>query len=423
MKNIKILLITIIVLLGIGIQSASAQSTTELISLHPMDESVRAALLDWLEVSKPVQAPYYAVTYIAPAGVNYAVSLAALNIGTADEEWHVTEEANGESKILWIGSVIVHPDGSVEELFPPVGTSHKPNGLASMRYAGGGTYVNFPISAGSYAIYGPRGVHGEGDYGTSGLVAVDLVGGDDLPGSMFPSVYASDTGTIDYVCDDGTSVAVRTFNATTGDYFIYAHLKNNANLTVSHSFSKNALVGELVYGTFNGSCGWAEQKDNHYHVHWMFQPSGGHYRAEGCVLDMASKKWTCGTQTVGIGGKLYGGGGSGTSGSGLDDPGTNSSVANSETGFWDYLLIGFVSIFDRGILKLLPQHNSPTAPLIAIFNIIRIMLKIAWTLTRFNINLGPIMTLALVTISAKLIFGAIWLVFAIIRTIKAIPGA
>lgn len=286
--------------------------------------------------------------------------------------------------------------------------------------AGGGSYVSFPMSAGSYAVYGPRGVHGDGDYGTSGMLAVDLVGGDDLSGSMLAAAYASDAGEVDYVCDDGVSVAIRTYNATTGDYFLYSHLLDNENLVLSHEFEKGDLLGSLKYGNFNDSCGWAEQQDDHYHIHWMFSPSGGFFQAEGCVLQVSTQKWTCGTNVIGIGGQLYGGVGSGT---GIDDVTTPGGGTNKETGFWDYTLIGFVSIFDRGLLKLLPTHQSPTAIIGALFNIVRIMLRVVWTLTRFNINLGPLVALILIAIGFKLLMGAVYLVFAVLRTIKALPGA
>lgn len=423
MRNRFVSVLLILILVFMDAACVTAQATTELISIHPMSDEVRGALLGWLEVSKPVPAPYYAVTYIEPLGVDTAVSLVALNIGSADEEWHLTEEDGGESKVIWMGSVIVRANGTIDELFAPVATPESSIGVkvrASMRLAGGGSYVTFPISSGSYAVYGPRGVHGSGDYGTSGMLAVDLVGGDDLSGSMFDTAYASDAGTVDYVCDDGVTVAVRTYNATTGDYFLYAHLLDNANLTLSHEFGKGELLGSLKYGNFDDSCGWAEQQDDHYHIHWMFVPSGGFFQAEGCILDESTQKWTCGTNVIGIGGQLYGGIGSGT---GMDDVDTVGSGTNNETGFWDYALIGFVSIFDRGILKLLPTHQSPTAIIGALYNIIRIMLRVVWTLTRFNINLGPLFALVLVAIGFKLLMGAVYLVFAVLRTIKALPGA
>jgi hypothetical protein len=197
----KIIHVSIVaVIIFSNVACVFAQSTTELISLHPMSTETREALVSWLETSKPVPAPYYAVTYVEVIGVDTAVSLVALNIGSASDEWHITEEPEGGSKILWMGSVIVRANGEIDELFAPPSTG-KVNGLASPRFAGGGDYVNLPISSGSYAVYGPRGVHGSGEYGTSGMLAVDLVGGDDLAGSMFASAFASDAGTVDYVCD------------------------------------------------------------------------------------------------------------------------------------------------------------------------------------------------------------------------------
>jgi hypothetical protein len=252
--------------------------------------------------------------------------------------------------------------------------------------------------------------------------AVDLVSGDDLGGSAASSaVYASDAGTVDYVCDDGTSVAIRTHNTSTGDYFIYAHLLDNENLTMSHPFTQSEFLGSLKYGTFDDSCGWAEQASNHFHVHWMFTPASGAFQAENCILTVSSAKWTCGTETVGVGGKLYGGGGAG--GNGTDDPGTGTSGSNREKSFWDYVLIGFVSIFDRGALKLMPEHNSPTALILGLMNMVRVFFRLVWTLTKFNINLGPVMALLFIVIASRLMFGIVWLVFAILRTIKSIPGA
>jgi hypothetical protein len=281
--------------------------------------------------------------------------------------------------------------------------------------------VLFPFDAGTFVIYGPRGVHGSGDYGTSGMVAVDLVSGPDLGGSAASdAVYASDAGNVDYVCNDGTTTAIRTHNTGTGDYFIYAHMIHNSNLSMDHSFQQSEYIGSVKSGSFDDDCGWAEQASNHYHNHWMFKPSNGHFQAEGCILTISSEQWTCGTQTVGVGGQLFGGGGSG---SGSDDPTNPGGVANREKSFWDYVLIGFVDIFDRGLLKLMPEHNSPVALLGGVMNMVRLVFRVVWTLTRFNINLGPIIALLLTVIGARLLTGVVWLIFAVLRTIKALPLA
>jgi hypothetical protein len=419
MKRVNILLTVAVI--GLFVFSmctpVRAQSQTTLISLHPMSVEVRAALETWLATSAPVEAPYYAVTYIEQSGFDFFVSLAALNLSSPDEEWHFVEEGSTPSKVLWIGSVKVLANSTIQPLFEPV--AHAPR-LAKLREAGGGSHVLFPFDAGSFVIYGPRAVHGSGDYGTTGMVAVDLVSGDDMGGSAASAaVYASDSGTVDYVCDDGTTTAIRTHNTGTGDYFVYAHMLDNANLSMSHEFAQREYIGALKYGTFDDTCGWAEQANDHYHNHWMFAPASGSFRAEGCILSTSTQKWTCGTQTVGVGGKLFGGGG--TNG-GIDDPGGDGGT-NQEAGFWDGMLIAFVTIFDQGAMKLLPQHNSPTVMLFGILNMVRIFFRLVWTLTKFNLNLGPVMALVFVAIASKLMFGVIWVVFAILRTVKAIPGA
>lgn len=415
MKTNALLSISLIALLALTVCSpVSAQAETQLISIHPMDTATREALEQWLNTSAPVPAPFYAVTYIEAAGYDFYVSLVGLNISSPDEEWHFTEEPGSPSKVLWVGSVKVLATGVIEPLYENGSASSAK--VASPRLAGGGSHVSFPFAAGSFVIYGPRGVHGSGDYSTSGMVAVDLVSGDDLGGSAASSaVYASVAGTIDFVCDDDTSVAVRLSGGS--ETIIYAHLKDNENLTMSHSFEKGEYIGDLKYGSFDDDCGWAEQKDNHYHLHWMFTPASNAFRAENCILSTTTKKWTCGTQTIGIGGKLFGGGGGPD---GIDTPGNQT---NQERSFWDGLLIAFVSIVDRGALKLLPEHNSPTAILTGVINMVRMLFRLVWTLTKFNLNLGPIMALLILTIGAKVVFGVVWVAFAVLRTIKALPGA
>lgn len=430
MKRIAsfILLIGLLIgLLGVVVAPARAQSSITLIGLHPMSSDVRAALESWLASSAPMAAPYYAETYIEPSGTDHYVSLAALNIAAEDEEWHLTEEDGAPGKVLWIGSVRVTIAGIVEPLFEPVASGG--HAVAIPRQAGGGSYVLFPFDAGTFVIFGPRGVHGSGDFGTSGMLAVDLVSGDDYGGSAASdAVYASDGGSIDYVCDDGTSVAVRTYSATTGDYFIYAHLLDNANLTMSHAFEQAELIGTLKHGSFDDDCGWAEQKSNHWHNHWMFVPASGAFRAEDCILTVSTQKWTCGTKTVGVGGQLYGGGGSssyGTSGDGADDPGTSSpggtGSANRETSFFDYFLIGMASIWDRTMLLALPEHSTSLISFFSILiNAVRLALRIAYVVVHFNINLYPLMYMLIFALTIKAFFGVIWLIAAILRAWKAL---
>lgn len=425
----RIMTLVVIAMLACIVSPVRAQSAVTLITMHPMTTDVRSALESWLAVSAPVDTPYYAETYIEQSGVDHFVSLAALNISTADEEWHLTEIDDTPTKVLWIGSVRVKMNGIIEPLFDPVVSSG--GHTARPRMAGGGSYVMFPFDAGTFVIYGPLGIHGSGEYGTSGMVAVDLVSGDDYGGSAASdAVYASVAGTVDYVCDDGTAVAIRTHNGTTGDYFLYVHLLDNANLTMSHEFEQAEFIGTVKHGTFNDDCGGATQKSNHWHVHWMFTPSNGAFQAEDCILTVSSQKWSCGTRTVGVGGALYGGGGSSSpesSGSGENDPGGTAGnpggtgSSNRETTFFDYFLVGMASLWDRTILQALPKHGTSLLTFFSILiNAVRLALRIAYVVVHFNINLFPLMFVLITALAFKAVFGVIWLIAAILRAWKSL---
>jgi hypothetical protein len=401
--------------------SAQGEMPYVIRSTRPISTELKAMLDAWLSTDAPSTAPYYIVTYAKQKTGRTFVSLVGVDLPSPESDWDLEE---GGSAIVWMGSVNVSSDGTVSLFQPEQAMTNSPVKRAVFSPApGGGSYIAFPFQAGTGMLYGPRAVHGSGDYGTSGMLAVDLVSGDDMGASAAPPyVYASDAGEIDFVCEDDTTVAVRTHNADTGDYFLYAHLLSNENLESEVTFEQGELMGSLKYGTFDDDCGWAEQQPDHYHIHWMFVPANGAYQAEGCVLSIATKKWTCGTETIGTGGWIVGGGGFGV---GEDDifagvSGTGVGVSN-ERSFWDYMLIGAVSVFDRGLLKLLPEHTSPTLAISIVFNIVTMVLQTAWVLVRFNINLGPLMACLIFAIGFRLVCGGIFMVGAIMRTVKGVP--
>jgi hypothetical protein len=278
----------------------------------------------------------------------------------------------------------------------------------------------FPFASGTAAQYGPRGVHAAG-YGTSGMQAVDLVGGDAMGSSaMPPKTFAADAGTIDYVCYDGTSIAVRTYNSTTGDYFIYAHMLSNASLVEGHAFTRGAFMGSLKYGTFDDTCGWASQGDNQYHLHWGVAPKGGGFQVGSCILTVSTQKWQCGSNVVTVGGWLTGGGGY-TSGQAGGEASGRSGAGETVTDptFFDYVLTGVLTIVDRGILKLLPSHSAFEYTYV-LFNVVTVVLKIIWVLVASNINLYPLMTVIALGIAIKLGFFAAWLAAFLLKAWKSL---
>ena len=267
-------------------------------------------------------------------------------------------------------------------------------------------------------MYGPRGVHGDGDYGTTGMVAVDFVGGDNLGSNIASNtVFAADTGTVDYVCDDGTSVAIRTHNTGTGDYFVYAHLLDNANLAIDTVFSQAEAIGNLKYGSFNDTCGWASQQASNYHLHFMFTPANDAFQIENCVIDVASAEWTCGNTTVTTGGFLYGGGGYGAL---IDDPGSpsNTVAATTARSFWDFVILGLANGVRAILMPILPTHNSPLSLLVPILNGIKTIFKLAYVLIKGNINLLPVVGLLLIIIPIEITMYTAYLIALGVRTLK-----
>lgn len=412
-----ITLITVFIVFAVVTVPVSAQTSPPHVirSTKPMSDTLRGWLDDWLAVDAPSDAPYYIVTNWREVNGIYRVSLAGI---ISDAEWNLEDSG---TQTIWLGSVRVTNDGTVE-LATPIANNPGMKRAAPSLAPGGGSYVAFPFQAGTAMIYGPRAIHGEGDYGTSGLRAVDLVSGDDLgSGAAPPYVYASDNGTIDYVCSDGTSVAVRTYNATTGDYFIYAHLEDNENLVEDATFTRGALIGSLVYGTFDDDCGWAEQQEDHYHLHWMFAPANGAYQAEGCILNIASKKWTCGTEVIGTGGWLKGGGGTGTGngvGTGLDDV-TGSSGISADKSFWDMFVLGVLGIFKNSILRVMPEHQDFQF-VNTIQNSIRAFVEIYRVLQHGTVNLSYLILVMVYGVFMYMLMFVIWIVAALFKAWKSL---
>jgi hypothetical protein len=211
----KLIIITLLVLAFASPAFAQDEAPYIIRSTRPISGDLRAALDSWLANTPPSNAPYYIVTNTSYKGGVTRVSMVGVTIESPDAAWSFED---GDHTV-WLGSVSVSEDWIVT--YEPPLVSVPKMAMPDMA-AGGGSYLAFPFAAGTSAQYGPRGVHNAG-YGTTGLVAVDLVSGDDMGATAAPPyVYAADAGTVDYVCDDGVSVAVRTFNASTGDYISHA---------------------------------------------------------------------------------------------------------------------------------------------------------------------------------------------------------
>ncbi len=412
-------IITTLFLMAIVLYSplpVRAQGGTEIEiigSTMPIDNAIKDEIISLLESNPPVDAQYYVITYHQSDGIETLVSLAALP--SASLEW-VLDDA------LWIGTIILDSGaGSVEYLSgsPSLYKMASPNQPAE----GGGPEIAFPWQAGKAVVYGTLGVHGEGEFGTSGMYAIDALVGADLGSNVASAnVYASDAGTIDYVCNDGTSVAVRTYNAATGDNFLYVHLLDNEILIIGTAFSKGSAMGNLKFGTFSGNCGGAQQQAAHAHVHWMFNPKDGYFQAENCVISIATSKIMCSGSEINPGEFLIGGGGDGTT---LDDimPTTMDDLADRAAGgqmtFFDYLLLSTAQLADSTLLSILPEHTSQFGELQAMIqNSAIVILRIAYVLLVSNINVGPLMAILGFLLSFYILMSIIKSALSVIKIVK-----
>lgn len=404
-------LILILLIFSFGYQNASAQDVPHIFdSTVPASAEVRTAVDIWLAASPPSSALYYAITYteLITDETTY-VSLVGLD--SADLNWSLTGKDDGVSHIVWMGTVKVFGDGRVE-LHTPTQQAMNVRGykVAAPLSAGGGSSIRFPWQGGKSMMYGPRAVHAAG-YSQNGMVAVDLVGGLSMgSGVASASVYAATTGTVDYVCQDDHSVAIRTTNDNY-DTFIYAHILDNSSLTMDHEFAAGAMIGTLRSGPFNSSCGWADQGTDQYHLHWGIQPASNLFRAGGCVLSTTSGKWTCGSTTVAPTQYLVNNGAGGTDSGG---------EANSDPTFFDYVIVGIGNLFDKLIVQNLPTHTA-SAFVTPIMNSVQVVFRVLTVLVIGNLNLRPAVFLWSIAIAWKLTMGAVWLIGALMRVIKSIP--
>lgn len=407
----KLLLIATILMFTLGVNKAHAQTNITIVNGSiPISTDLRTQLLAYLEATPPASVPYYAVTYVQQAQDSTYLSLAALDLASADEVWTMETHDGGKRQAVWAGTVQLFFTGGGQLLDNfPEGHAHL---AAMLPAAGGGSNVSFPFKAGKSMMYGPRGIHGSGDYGTSGMNAVDLVGGTALGSNVASAtIYASAPGAVDYVCNDDTSVAIRTHDSSSGDYYVYAHLLNNANLEIGHVFAKGSTLGTLKSGSFNDTCGWADQSDNVYHVHWMFKPSNNAFQAENCMLKFSDKKWYCGSKVIAIGGFIT----STTGGSGIDDPiGTSGGGYYS---FWDGVINGVTTVAGK-ILGLLPEHNSPALLLKILFNAISLSFRMAYVFIRGNFNLTSMIVIIGLGLAFELVMGIIYAVTWAIRVVS-----
>lgn len=382
----------------------------------------------WLENNRPADTNLYAVMDYSFNRNGEFISLAGLapDLPAPYDDWSIFENHN----VIWTGT-LVRKDGIVTE-FLPYGASGNAPKFASITQAGGSTAIYFPWQAGKKMMFGERGVHG-GGFGVSGAVGIDWVGGDQFPESANNTVYASASGTVTQVCEDGTSMALLVAGTETIGYF---HLEPNTDIETGDTITRGQPLGYLIYGSFpEDDCGWASQQSYNYHLHWVIVPSGGYYRSEGWVLNTGAVAWERGNEKVKTKQWLNGGGGSGTPPGDDDgtmppviiiDPGDPGNSGGGGGKLFDYVVLGINEIYGFFKSYYVVDEAVVTAQedsFVMANNMMRTMIQ-DWNLLLVNdvIALQPWYMLAMTIFIAEFVRWAIIIVLTVLIFLDRLPG-
>jgi PA14 domain len=267
-----------------------------------LEDTIRAAFHSAADTITRTR--YYAISGLDNRSGWYFVSVAGFNDLGPNHEWSLegaswvglvlaTRNRNG----VWSSAVEGTADFSnLLDRVPRtvLAPSVKANLDPRLRRTAALVAYSFPWQSGTSMMYGMKGVHSGGFPGQGSFKAIDFMSDGDITQGHAPNrLLAAAAGSISYVCDDGTSVAIRI-----GDV-LYVHLMSNPNLKVGHSFVQGDLLGQLRIGSFSNMCGYADQGDNWFHVHWAF-PDGPTFQAGGWTLSLADQLWHRGNDTRGI---------------------------------------------------------------------------------------------------------------------------
>ena len=259
---------------------------------------------------------------------------------------------------------------------------------------GGTGGLVFPWQPGTYSIYGQEGIHHDvncpGGCALPGDDAVDFVSGDTLgSAAMPPYAYAAEAGTVTWSCQGAHNGGLIISGAS--GKLMYFHLApGQSAFTIGSSFQQGQEIGRLAYGTFDDSpCGYASQGPTDYHLHFAWYPSGSSFSIGGCILDLNSQNWLCGTTTIGILGHLINAGGSSPaptpSGPTVTPGGPTSTPAPGQVGpsvggehIWNGLIQAMIDFIHANAAAILPAHTSSTTLSDAVNNAWSTIMDFGW---------------------------------------------
>jgi hypothetical protein len=263
---------------------------------------------------------------------------------------------------------------------------------------GGSGGLVFPWQSGTYAIYGQEGVHHDvnctGGCALPGDDAVDFVSGDSLgSGAMPPYAYAAQAGTVIWSCQGAHNGGI--ILSSSNGKFMYFHLApGQSAFTLGTTFQQGEAIGRLAYGTFNDTpCGWASQGASSYHLHFAWVPSGNTFLMGGCILDLATQNWLCGTTTIGVLGHLMN---SGNTSPGPSQPtptpgGPTVTPSPNPVGptvggehIWNGLISAVVDFIHSQASAILPTHTVNTSISDAVNNAWSTIMDFGWMVNSLN---------------------------------------
>lgn len=411
--------------------SAQDENTTPHVisSTRPISAELRQALDDWLAFSPPSDAIYYAVTYTQPIdSASWYVSMVGLDLASPDEEWIMTgDPETGKQWVVWLDTVIVHPDGTVTQPFKVDSTSSANKKISMPALGpGGGSYVLFPWEPSKAVEYSRRGVSpttfGDVDFSVVHFISGSTMG----TGAANDKVYASAGGTITHVCEANGVAAVKISGG--GDHFLYGNLVPNSLLQINQAFQTAGVIGSVKHGSFLSTCGSALQVPTKWELIWGFVAQDNIFRVEGCHIVVPSVGvvdldlfgyWLCGNNRIVRGGYLA------HYGNIAIDPETGSvgvhligEGAGGGPSFWNYFLIGAKNIFDFFVTNNLPEHNSASTLINPIMQSVKIIFRIALVILHGNFNFIPALGMITFTIGIKLAMQGVMFLVGLYRVIR-----
>jgi hypothetical protein len=318
-----------------------------------MNSNLLDAMAAYLLAHPPLgedPARIYGIADASNSTGDWIISVANLvNVIAPYTDWNFEDNAGWSRSLVCVGSDPVWTCSLYQPDLSSIGG--EPSGLL------------WPWRPGTSAIYGIAGIHGVGSGWLPGSLAIDFVGKDTWGSdSMPPIAYGAADGVIDWNCFDVHSAGIIVDSGSYGR-IMYLHL-NKADTTALAKGSRvyaGRPISSLTYGSFNDTCGKADQQADQYHLHFAAVPVNGYIMIGGCQINTNTGNILCGTTNYKILSRIPNGGNSTTAtnpgASGGDVNGYSTTAALGGEHIWDGLVNGILDVANN-ISTIFPEHQS-----------------------------------------------------------------